>query len=266
MTGNRSFVIRMIDRTPAPIARYARGSPVVSKVLAPLINPILPAEASEVTVRSGPGRGIRLIVDPRSEKFYWAGVHEFPVQQFFTRVLRPGDVVWDIGAHVGFFSCLASRLVDGDGLVVAFEPMAENRRRLLEAVRMNGLTNVVVKDTAVSGSSGRAVLHAAEASTMWSLVDHGGDTSIEVDCRTLDDELRSGVRPPTLVKVDVEGAEVDVLAGATFLFEAHRPLAIVEFHSAETLERAQALFRDYRFEHLHERNWLLRAREVLPHT
>jgi FkbM family methyltransferase len=259
LTSNRSRLVRLMDLIPAPVARYARCSPIAVKLLAPIINPLLPDRASEITVRSGPARGIRLIIDPKNEKFYWAGIHELQVQQLLTRVLRPGSVFWDVGAHVGFFSCLAGRIVGESGLVLSFEPEAENRRRLLEAVRMNRLSNVMVRETAVGASTSRATLHATGTSTMWSLLDGSGDDgrSVEVPCQTLDDELRSGTRPPTLLKVDVEGAEVDVLEGAAALFAMHRPLAVVEFHSPETLDWARAILGTYEFQHLHELNWLL---------
>ena len=246
---------------PGPAREPRSAESFLSRLLAPVLNPLLPTRPTEITVRWGPANGTRLIIDPRNEKFYWAGVHEYPVQKLLTRILHRGAVFWDLGAHNGFFSCLASRLVGPDGRVLAFEPMPGNRRRLLEAVGRNGLTNVVVRNDAVGRVSGSAVLHAAAESTMWSLVGETGDVGIDVPCVTLDQVLREGASPPAVIKIDVEGAEVDVLAGAAMVLSAHRPSLVVEFHSEQNLAEARSLLPAYDFKHVHGLNWLLRPLE-----
>jgi hypothetical protein len=87
------------------------------------------------------------------------GVYEADEAALLSEWLRHGQTFVDVGAHVGYFTCLAARLVGPRGLVLAFEPQPRNYELLLANVWRNGLTNVVVFPWAVSDSSGFATLH-----------------------------------------------------------------------------------------------------------
>ncbi len=104
-----------------------RRVPLGLRLIRPLVTRLLPDEPTAVTLRSGVGAGLRLVIDPQTEKFLWAGDHEVAVQHELAATLRPGMVFWDEGAHAGFFS-IAGRLVGERGWVHAFEPMPLSRR------------------------------------------------------------------------------------------------------------------------------------------
>ena len=77
---------------------------------------------------------------------YWLGSYEFYKQRLFERLVTPGNVVFDIGAHVGFYMLLSSALVGTAGEVFAFEPVPRNLHYLYEHLRLNHVTNVTVAD------------------------------------------------------------------------------------------------------------------------
>jgi FkbM family methyltransferase len=250
-------VVRLVDAVPAPVASSFRSSSFAARAARPLLNRLLPAQTTEVAVRSGPAQGLRLVVLPRREKYYWTGAYEPGLQDALVRLLGPGMTVWDVGAHIGFFSLLAARLVGSGGAVHAFEPMAANRERLTAGVALNEAANVVVHDRAVSARPGSAELHAHEHSTMWSLLDTGR-AGEPVDVVTLD-LLAGELGAPDLVKIDVEGAEVDVLrGGATLLAGEARPALLVEFTDEGALAEGRDLLPEYAFEPLGGNHWLLR--------
>jgi FkbM family methyltransferase len=250
-------VVRLLNAVPGPVASSFGSGSVAARVTRPVLNRLLPAGRATVAVRSGAAQGIRLVVLPRREKYYWTGAYEIGVQDALVRLLRPGLTVWDVGAHIGFFTLLSARLVDPGGTVHAFEPMSANRERLEAGVRLNGAANVVVHDRAVAAVPGAGELHAHEHTTMWSLRG-SGQGGERVDVLTLD-LLARELGPPDVVKIDVEGAEVDVLrGGADLLRGERRPALLVEFTDEAALVEGRALLTDYVSEHLGGSQWLLR--------
>ena len=256
------WTVAALNAAPGPLARRIRTSRVLSHALAPIVNRMVPDRLTEVVVRSGSGRGLLIVIEPKQEKFYWAGTHELEVQRTITESLSRGSVFWDVGAHCGFFSCLAGRHVGPEGSVVAFEPVPQNNARLRAAIRLNRLDNVVVRSDAVGANSGTVALHARdENNTMWTLApEPGSSAQLVVSSVTLDDELERSGRAPDVVKVDVEGAEVAVLAGAAKLLTNHAPLLIMEFHADALLDDARALVPDYEFTPLGGAHWIAAPR------
>jgi FkbM family methyltransferase len=149
--------------------------------------------------------------------------------------LRDDDVVYEIGAHIGVWTVFLARRVSR-GEVHAFEPDEKNRGQLLANLALNGVRNVSVHEAAIcdrSGTGGLAV-YGQDRDARHSLVPtEGHDRVIEVATLRLDDvPARLGIPEPTALKIDVEGAEGLVLAGAASLLA--RPalrLVYVEFHA-----------------------------------
>jgi FkbM family methyltransferase len=258
--GPRSPVVWLINNVPGPLAGAARRNRVVAKSLGPVVNRLVPMSETPVVVRSGPAKGLTIVIRPREEKFYWAGTVEPGVQDALVSDLRPAARFWDVGAHCGFFSSLASRLVGPEGQVVSFEPCDENRSRLAETVRLNDAGNVRIVPWALGASSGEALLRELESdqtSMKWGKVEADPEgTAIRVPQRTLD-EVGRELEPPGLIKVDVEGAELEVLEGARELIRSHRPAMIVEFHDEVALRRGEEMLDGYSKSQLGRTQWLL---------
>lgn len=250
-------VSALLNSAPAPIATRFASNGVAARTLRPLVNRMVGQGPAVVTVRSGPNAGLKLAIHPRTEKFYWTGLHEPWVQDALVTTLRPGMTFWDVGAHIGFMALLGSRLVGAGGAVRAFEPAEDNRARLLANARLNHVANLEVESCALGAVGRTAMLYAHGASSMRTLVaelGHGeGETVV---CRTID-EVAAAAPPPDVIKIDVEGVELDVLRGGHGLFAAHHPTLVVEFSTPEFVEEARALLPDYAFALAGKNHWLL---------
>jgi FkbM family methyltransferase len=155
--------------------------------------------------------------------------------------VRPGQVVYDVGANIGFFTILCARLVGPEGRVFAFEPMPANVATLRHNIAMNGLENVTVVEKALSFSSGTAELFISPWPAFHSLNVEGAvkrdnrgrdaGAPIVVETVTLDGFLRGHGGPvPDLVKLDVEGAELLALEGMRETLRTRAPLLVCELH------------------------------------
>jgi len=176
--------------------------------------------------------GLRMVLPQNRD--YVLGTSEIPVQQALSAHLRPGDVFYDIGANVGFFSLLAARLVGSSGAVCAFEPVAENAATVRQNAALNDLKNVRIVEVAVGSEPGVAEFLLTE----W---DGGGTLAISavqatepVSRRTvpvdpLDDLIVDQHLPrPSFVKIDVEGVEMQVFEGMSRTLAESMPILLYE--------------------------------------
>jgi FkbM family methyltransferase len=187
---------------------------------------ILPRSAV-VRIIQGRLKGLRWVLGAGTHGC-WIGSYELHKQQRFAAELKEGQVVYDIGANVGFYSLLAAKCVGSTGRVFAFEPLPENLSYLRRHVALNGLANATVCPVAVSDVAG--VLHFTPGKNRSTgHLDVAGD--LEVKALSLDDFVIVEKNPhPQIIKIDVEGAEVRVLRGAQRVLETHRPLIFLATH------------------------------------
>ena len=166
----------------------------------------------------------------------FTGNFEEGERRFVERFLRPGMVVLDIGAHHGFYTMLAARKVGMSGRVIAFEPSPREHQRLLRHLRMNRLTaNVVVSDLALDRSKGEDTLFVVEGrdtgcNSLRPPVADEPIRTMRVQKTSLDSFLDEGkILKVDFIKMDVEGAELNVMEGATELLGRRpRPVILAE--------------------------------------
>jgi FkbM family methyltransferase len=169
------------------------------------------------------------------------GTYEREQTRLFQEWIRPGDTVLDVGAHVGYYTLLASVLAGDNGTVWAFEPNPRNFRFLERHARINGRRNVRAEQAAVSDAEGSARFDFGTGSGTGHLA-RGG--ALEVRTVRLDDFCRRhGVRPAA-VKIDVEGAEGAVLEGARETLAAARPVIFLSTHGPEVHRYCLDLLRE----------------------
>lgn len=184
-------------------------------------------KSSLMPVWQGPMRGLRWVVGSATHGC-WLGSYEAPKQQAMMRELASGAVFFDVGANVGFYTLLGARAVGAGGSVHAFEPAPDNLCFLRRHVRLNRLAQVTVHPVAVSDRPG-ILRFALTADRHTGHVSDQGD--LEVNAVALDDLVAQGeLSVPSLIKIDVEGAEFKVLEGARSLLQKHRPIVFLATH------------------------------------
>lgn len=154
--------------------------------------------------------------------------------------LHAGDVVWDVGANVGYYTRRFAHAVGPDGHVVAFEPFPTTAERL--RAHMQAISNYTLQMTALGAEAGRVMMQAGEdamATTSRIVADTGNGVTVWIS--TGDDLVRQGDIPvPTVVKIDTEGFELDVLRGMTDLLGRPEVRAVfVEVHFGLLSQRGQ---------------------------
>ena len=140
-------------------------------------------------------------------------------------LLVAGDCCYDVGANIGLYALWAARLVGPAGEVHAFEPVPRTAALLASFVSQNAADNVRVVQAAVGASGGTVSLATVPGASGLAQVAATGEVSAPMT--TLDAYARRH-RPPRLVKIDVEGHEVAVLAGARELLAEQRPAVVCE--------------------------------------
>jgi FkbM family methyltransferase len=161
----------------------------------------------------------------------WSGLYEGPLQRLCRRVVRRGTVAYDVGAHVGFYSLLFSRLVGPTGRVYAFEPVETHISWLRKHLQVNRVRNVIVCPVAVGGTT-RFGTMTIEAFTEGSRISESGPGS-PVQIVALDDWVRRGhILPPHAIKMDIEGAETEALVGLEQTVLRSRPWFFLSTHGA----------------------------------
>ncbi len=174
-------------------------------------------------ILSGPNRGLRWVVGAGVHRC-WIGTYETLEISRFLRHVTPQSVVWDVGAHAGYFS-LACR---NAGTVVACEPSPGNLASLRRHVALNDLGNFIVVPAAICERHRGSTRFGSHDSSYEGRI---GGQGTEVPTATIDGLVDDGLPPPTIIKMDIEGAELDALPGARRTLERHRPLIMVATHS-----------------------------------
>ena len=208
--------------------------------------------------------GYRMFLDRRVPEQRLAretGVYEDDVLSVAVKLMPADGVFVDVGANIGFYVCaVGTAVARTGGEVVAFEPVASNRRRLRRNVSLNRLGGVVtIVPLALGADRGRLVMRrvpfgrASNAVgenmfSAWNLedVDRRGWPSEEVDVLPLDDWSHH-LRLCDVLKIDVEGADLLVLQGAAKTIERFRPVILAEFNPYWMRQIGQSLEEVRRF-------------------
>ena len=179
--------------------------------------------------------GLRVYLNPKDvglcAELAVEGVHEPRLTRLFCAILKPGMVVIDVGANIGYFTLLAARRVSPKGKVVALEPFPESYELLEKNVRVNECSNVIAVKLAAGARSGSHTLYVHERRNWNTLAKREGPIvgELSVQVESLDALLAREDRVD-VIRMDVEGAEYDVLLGARKTLLRHAPLLVMEVH------------------------------------
>jgi FkbM family methyltransferase len=201
------------------------------------------AEGPVERIRSGLAAGFLWERHHRYVNGYWIGQYELPVQEALRRELKPGQAFFDVGANAGFF--VAARIVGPAGRCVAFDPSPENYGSIAAQIRLNGLTQCEAIMAAVGEEEAVASFSFDHPCSFLGHLGmaRAGQQQIEVKVITPDQACaRSG--PPHLVKLDIEGAEIQALRGAQHALRQARPWWLIELHGPECEARVKRILLD----------------------
>jgi FkbM family methyltransferase len=201
-----------------------------------------------LTTLTGPARGLRFRLNLRQfiEPLYFYGTYELCEARAIERVCQQGWVVWDCGIYLGYYTNLFSRLVGPKGRVVAFEPDPGNIERTRGNLALNNFGNVQFVQAAIGAPVGEidfVISHNTNSHIQGAYIgtDHldyatreRTDEVIKVRCMSLDEAYRDAKLPrPDLIKIDIEGAELEALQYLDKITTEVRPVIILELHNPE---------------------------------
>lgn len=180
--------------------------------------------------------GGRIILDLSQEVdrglFLYGDFYERETVEMLRSLLKIGDSFVDGGAHIGYYTLLASSLIGPSGRVFAFEPSPSTFSRLLRNAELNNLMRATLLPYALGDREVSSTIFRLnpENAGMDSLSPGNDEIAEKASCAvvTLDGLLASGLMvPPQVIKLDVEGSEMNALRGAERLLSGHAPPAVI---------------------------------------
>ena len=229
----------MAECVPQSVKIALRGKRGAPSRFANAIHSILnfaPGERYPVLKCAGVLDGYRMKVDWTKHRSFVYGTWEPEVVGVVTEYVKPGMVALDIGAQSGFYALMLSKLVGPKGRVVAFEPLPANFRILEENVALNRVTNIETQHQAVGERSGKGdfeVPEPGDSLVAGPMITADPRGTMRVPIVSLDDFLLEHGTRVDFIKIDVEGAEGDILRGARRTLETFHPCMMVELHHME---------------------------------
>lgn len=196
-------------------------------------------------------------------------LYELAKMEIFKRCLSPGMKVADVGSNRGYFALLAAKYVGSTGRVWAFEPDPDNFRWLRESVRENSYDHLEIHRLALWNKNERLPLFRGRKSG-WSSLKPGEesmDEATSVRARTLDDFVSDReIEGLDFMKIDVEGAEEEVLSGASRVLDTWKPLLSMDLHEGVDREALHDLLvdRGYRISMVSTSWYTVKTIEVSP--
>lgn len=186
--------------------------------------------------------GLKIIADLDDwiqQNIFFNGIYDSHGIAYLNKCLVKGDTFIDIGANIGSYTLVASKLVGNNGKIIAFEPVDTVSNRLEQNISLNKLENITVVKKAVYTDHALLSLHVASQENlgMSSILRHDSESGkiIDVEAVALDEYLKTqNILEIKLIKLDIEGAELFALQGMTNTILKNKPILMVEISSDVT--------------------------------
>ena len=191
---------------------------------------------------------------------YFFGSYELPTLKLIKRLLKPSDMILDIGANVGYTSLTFAKFINDKGKIFSFEPEKKNYNTFLKNIKLNKFNNIYPHKLAVAdeNKSIKLYLSKSENDGIHSTLLHTDTLSEnyeEVEAVKMDDFVKNNnITKVNFVKIDVEGAEIDVINGMKQVMSDNQPVIILELveslqklKNLTTSEFKKILFNEYNY-------------------
>jgi len=245
----RPVLERSVNLIPWRARRWIKHIPLVAPLQRLFFRKFLSGREFLHTINAGPAKGLIYPISLPLDKAIWTGTYETELAQAVANSVRKSDVCYDIGAYRGFFSGVFA--LAGARLVIAFEPFPENCTQLQRLAANNPRLPLIFENSAVGRESAIAEFNVMPDSSMGKLASSTFQSEapsaalLKVPLRTLDSLIAEGKHPaPHVIKIDVEGAEVDVLQGAKKTLQDNMPVLFIEAHSKTLATECSKLLED----------------------
>lgn len=235
-----------VNLIPWRARRWIKHIPVVAGLQRLYFRKFLSGREFLHQINAGPAKGLIYPISLPLDKAIWAGTYESDLASAVAEAVNPGDVCYDVGAYRGFFSGVFA--LAGAGEVIGFEPFPDNYAQLQRLASSNPQLPLRLEQIALGREEGQAEFSIMPDSSMGKLAGSSFQTDaprasvLQVPLRTLDGLISDGKYPaPQVIKIDVEGAEAEVLQGAMKTLQTARPILFIEAHSQELANKCMEL-------------------------
>jgi FkbM family methyltransferase len=153
--------------------------------------------------------------------------------------IKKGDVVLDIGAHIGYYTIIFSELVGSTGKVYAFEPLPKNFQLLKKTVETNNLTNVEIFQNIVSDKNETLDFYTSKLDSVGNRMYNSDEAAskIEINSISIDEFLKNKSNKVDFVKMDIQGAEVLAIDGMKETLQNNKKLKIIQEWWPEAIKK-----------------------------
>jgi FkbM family methyltransferase len=194
--------------------------------------------------------------NPEHQQMYFYGEHDERYEiKHLRKIIKEGDICWDIGANIGFYTCLFASLVGEKGMVVSFEPSSKCMEFLKDNVSMNRFENVVMIKKAIGDSKEDKKLFynskdLAEGTASLKHSDKKREFEI-VEVEAIDN-LFAALPGPDFIKIDVEGYQMELFQGAKKFFRNHTPIVMIEVEHDSNAREISNYIRNLGYDRIYE--------------
>ena len=231
-----------VNYIPYPLRPWIKNVPGIAGLQRWLVARFLSEQPFVHTINVGPAAGLRFEVTLPLDKPIWAGVYEPEFTNAIVEHVKRGDICYDIGGYRGYISGVMA--LAGASKVCVFEPLPANQRAVCRLCELNPQLPINVIAVALGNIDGSVLLKVMPDPSMGKLTnslfqaDATAIGEMRVTVRQIDSLLQTREIPlPNVVKIDVEGGELDVLSGAAEMLRVSRPTIFLEAHG-DALEKA----------------------------
>jgi FkbM family methyltransferase len=240
------WITRVLRLIPFSYRDQIKTVPGLAQLQRMVVSGMLNGHEFEHRVDAGPAKGITFVVKMPDDKGIWTGTYEVDFATRIAASIEPGAVAYDIGGWHGFFGGVMA--AQEASQVHIFEPLPANAERIRRLIELNPSYQINLHEVAVGeGESEMDLLMMPETSmakleTSTFQPKAGASDRMRVKVRSIDSMVSSGeISAPSVIKVDVEGAELMVFKGAIETIRRYHPIIFAEVHSSGLLTQCQNL-------------------------